>query len=78
MLEYVVGDMMLKKMGNDTGSKYAGMKVKYFFTYLTFLNFSFFSGIADSDKALVLPRCVSLPAVRAIVGRGLHHILLQD
>jgi len=27
LLEYIVGDMMLKKMGNETGSKYAGMKV---------------------------------------------------
>merc|ERR1719206_1648338 len=32
LLEYVVGDMMLKKMGNDTGSKYAGMKVSLILT----------------------------------------------
>ena len=29
LLEYTVGNMMLKKMGNETGSKYAGMKVIY-------------------------------------------------
>ena len=32
LLEYVVGDMMLKKMGNETGSKYAGMKVSLILT----------------------------------------------
>jgi len=32
LLEYVVGDMMLKKMGNDTDSKYAGMKVSLILT----------------------------------------------
>ena len=74
-----MGDMMLKKMGNDTDSKYAGMKVKYFIHFnSTSLNLSYLSGVVDSDKALVLPRCVSLPSVRAVVGRGLHHLLLQD
>ena len=30
LLEYMVGDMMLKSMGNETDSKYAGMKVCQF------------------------------------------------
>ena len=77
LLEYVVGDMMLKNIGNSTDSEYAGRLGTNFA-----VNFGDYDGRYESvtivDQKMVLSCSVSVSTVSSVTHCGLHYFLLQS
>ena len=76
LLEYVVGDMMLKNIGNSTDSEYAGRLGTNFAVNLG--DYGRYEGVTIVDKKMVLSCSVSVSTVSSVTHCGLHYFLLQS
>ena len=78
LLEYVVGEMMLKNMGNASDSTYAGNNISIIWYLNDLVTFPRYEGVTSSVSEVVLSRGVRVPPVSPAPGGGLHHLLLQS